>query len=119
MLAEPGLRYELHCISISHYCMRAQWALQLAGLPFTIVHYLPLSHVLGIKRLQVPHSSSSSGSSSSSCPTLPASAAMHALHQCALPATVTCDGHQAAAGEGAAASAAVFSSMHTPAVFYA
>ncbi|WIA42269.1 hypothetical protein OEZ86_008285 [Tetradesmus obliquus] len=51
-LAQPGLRLELHCISISHYCMRAKWALQLAGLPFDAVHYLPLAHVAGIKRLQ-------------------------------------------------------------------
>uniref|UniRef100_A0A383VTK7 GST N-terminal domain-containing protein n=1 Tax=Tetradesmus obliquus TaxID=3088 RepID=A0A383VTK7_TETOB len=51
-LTQPGLRLELHCISISHYCMRAKWALQLAGLPFAAVHYLPLAHVAGIKRLQ-------------------------------------------------------------------
>lgn len=51
-LAQPGLRLELHCISISHYCMRAKWALQLAGLPYTAVHYLPLAHIAGIKRLQ-------------------------------------------------------------------
>jgi hypothetical protein len=59
-LREPGLRHELHCISISHYCMRAKWALQLAGLPFKSVHYLPLAHMLGIKRLQARSSSSSS-----------------------------------------------------------
>jgi hypothetical protein len=57
-LSEPGLLLELHCIGISHYCMRAKWALQLAGLPFTSVHYLPLAHVMGIKRLQVRSSSS-------------------------------------------------------------
>ncbi|KAF6264084.1 hypothetical protein COO60DRAFT_1698526 [Scenedesmus sp. NREL 46B-D3] len=51
-LSDPALLLELHCISISHYCMRAKWALQLAGLPFTSVHHLPLAHVLGIKRLQ-------------------------------------------------------------------
>jgi hypothetical protein len=59
--------------------MRAQWALQLAGLPFTSVHYLPLAHVMGIKRLQVRMRGGSSKSGSSSFLTLPTSAALHAV----------------------------------------
>lgn len=52
-LSDEGLQLELHSLGFSHYCMRARWALILVGLPYKEVHYLPLSHVVGIKRLQV------------------------------------------------------------------
>ncbi len=37
-------------IAPSHYCEKARWALQRAGLPFTESAWLPLMHVYGVKR---------------------------------------------------------------------
>lgn len=39
-------------IPISHYCERARWALEYAGVPFATTCYLPLFHVVPIRRVR-------------------------------------------------------------------
>ncbi|KAI8468491.1 MAG: hypothetical protein J3K34DRAFT_522876 [Monoraphidium minutum] len=74
-LAAPALRLELHCITFSHYCTRARWALASAGLPYDEVGYLPLAHMPGIVRLlrrfkAAPGASTASSKSPASTPVL-------------------------------------------------
>eukprot|EP00878_Enallax_costatus_P015977 GHUV01016753.1.p1 GENE.GHUV01016753.1~~GHUV01016753.1.p1 ORF type:complete len:339 (+),score=59.21 GHUV01016753.1:160-1176(+) len=51
-LSDTTIKFELHCITFSHYCERARCALRLLEVPFKEVNYLTLAHIPAISKLQ-------------------------------------------------------------------
>jgi hypothetical protein len=52
-IGDPSVIFELHCISFSHYCDKARWALRLLRIPYKEVNYLPLAHMPAMGALLV------------------------------------------------------------------